>query len=163
MGHSSRNPGAERRHFFHWNDMIKPLSFGPRRLSRRRDFLRPPLAKQARNRDHHSSDPCGQTKNEHSVAEKKRHARVSLRMGRAAPSAQWVTDGVSLRTSVRRPSGHGAAQMVNVRLRQRLSPFAAPPRRLKDHSRRQLLANAAIAASHVAEKTRVGCGICADS
>ena len=45
----------------------------------------------------------------------------------------------------------------------KVAGFAAPPRRLKDHSRRQLLANAAIAASHVAEKTRVGCGICADS
>ena len=60
-----------------------------------------------------------------------------------------MTDGVSSRTSVRRPSEHGAARVVNVRLRQRLSLFAAPPRRLKDHARRQLLANAAIAASRV--------------
>jgi hypothetical protein len=36
-----------------------------------------------------------------------------------------VTDGVSSRTSVRRPSGHGAGRAVNARLRQRLLLFAA--------------------------------------
>jgi hypothetical protein len=53
-----------------------------------------------------------------------------------------VTDGVSSRASVR-PSRHGAARAVNARLKQ---PVAQPHRDLEDHSRRQLLANAAMAA-----------------
>src|SRR5262249_16725877 len=40
-----------------------------------------PLAEQAHNRDHKSTDPCGQTKKQHKVvAEVKRHPRP-LRMG----------------------------------------------------------------------------------
>jgi hypothetical protein len=44
------------------------------------------LTEQACNRDHHSGDPCGQTKNQQSVAEEKRHVSAFPKMGRAAPT-----------------------------------------------------------------------------
>ena len=54
---------------------------------------KPTLAEQAHNRDHKSTDPCGQTKKQHNVvAEEKRHPRP-LRMG-GANIAPDVTDGV---------------------------------------------------------------------
>jgi hypothetical protein len=52
--------------------ILRPLSFG-RVGCPDAGLPAPPSAKQARNRDHHSTDPGGQTQNEHNVAEEKRH------------------------------------------------------------------------------------------
>ena len=71
------------------------------------ESLDPPLAEQARNRDHHSGGPHGQASKQQNVAQEKRHTRASLDFQKGGPApipergqvttskARWMERGIS--------------------------------------------------------------------